>query len=212
MRRTLAIGIALAMATIVLIAVPLKVWAPAVSGITPKSGKVGHTAVIHGSGFKGAGVEIKFGEAKAEKVDINSDRVIRCTVPPKHPLDIFFNIDPVPVTVTIDGILVGEVQFSYKTQKPEPVITSFDPPFAVEGTEFTIMMYGTGLMTPQGRVPDRAFLIGPEVVEAAVFAESESVMGVEPSPFMPVGSYEILVSFSDGSGAVAEGLFEIVLL
>lgn len=210
MRRPRAIGMVLAMATIVLVAVPLEVWAPVVSGITPRSGKVGHTAVIHGDGLKGSSIVIKFGDAQAENVDVPSDRVIRCTVPPKHPLDIFFNIDPVPVTVTIDGILIGEAQFSYKTQKPEPAITSFDPQFAVEGTEFTIMMYGTGFMTPQGRVPDQAFLIGPEAVEAAVFAESESVMGVEPSPFMPVGSYEILISFSDGSGAVAEGLFEIV--
>jgi hypothetical protein len=212
MRKAVAIGVVLALATLVFIATPLKVWSPSIDMIKPEHGKAGHVTIIHGDGFTGANVEVKFGTAKADKADVISDKVIRTTVPPKHPLDIFFNVDPVPVMVTVDGVSIGEMPFSYKIQKPEPVITGFDPKFVVVGTEFTIMVYGTSFTTAQGRVPDQVFLIGPEVVEATILEcdACTCLMGVEPSPFYPTGYYEILISFSDGSGAVAEGYFEVI--
>lgn len=74
-----------------------------VDRITPRQGKAGNIATIHGTNLRGSTFDIKFGQAVATDARNpgNSSDVIKMAVPPRHPGDP--NI--AEVTVTIDGVL-----------------------------------------------------------------------------------------------------------
>ncbi len=203
MRRLIVIGLVLALVSVVFVAVPMNVGAATVDQITPSKGKVGKTAVIHGSELKGGTVVVKFGKSVAQDVTVLNDRTVKVTVPNRDALD----PNPVKVTVTVDGVpAMGDLEFYYDPPGPEPLITGFDPTEVMVGIPFSVMIVGTDFMTPQGRVPDQVFLFGPGIVMGWVVGGVTATGFVAEFPAVAfAGYYLIVVGFSDGSGASAEG-------
>lgn len=204
MKNRLAIFMALTLVTIVFASMPMNVNAARVDSITPSKGKVGHTAVVHGEGFKGGAVTVKFGSADLVPASVPTDKVAKITIPNKAATD----PDPVPVKLFVDDVLVpGDITFEYDPAGPEPMIIGYSPPSALIGEDFSIVVEGTDFMTPHGRVPDQIVLMGPDVIWGSVdfsTATDTSLAAGFPPAAIP-GDYEILVGFSDGSGASAEG-------
>lgn len=194
---------ALALFAMVLTVVPLNASAPSVRSITPSKGKVGNTAVIHGEGFQGGTVTVKFGSAAVQDMDIPNDKTIKVTIPNRDARD----PDPVTVTVTVNGVPAGESPFSYKIIGPEPQIISFVPLSVPAGIEFSLEIVGTDFTSAQGRMPDQVLLIGLETIWGWIIPESvtETSFATEFPATTLAGDYEIVVGFSDGSGASAEG-------
>ncbi|UCE28722.1 MAG: IPT/TIG domain-containing protein [Candidatus Bathyarchaeota archaeon] len=202
MRKAIAFGIALALVTMVFASTLTNAYAANVDSITPSKGKIGNVAVIHGNGLKGGAIKVKFGSADPVPATASSDKVGKCTIPNKHATD----PDPVPIKIFVDGVLVSDdLTFEYDPAGPEPMITDFTPPEVMIGTDFSIEIAGTNFMTPHGRIPDQIVLIGPEAIWGwhEVFSDT-GLTAKFPGATIP-GEYEIVVGFSDGSGASAEG-------
>ncbi len=117
-----------------------------VEKITPKNGKDGHTAVIHGKGFQGAtDIVVNFGTAPADMAEVpgNSDINIKVKVPAKNPAD----PNPVTVKVLIGGAPVGGNALAFEYLGiPAPTLP---PPFTApaeicEGVVATLN--GTGFL------------------------------------------------------------------
>ena len=207
MRKEIVAGMIIALIAIAFAVMPMNVDAPGSTSITPSKGKVGNVAVIHGTGFDGGAVTVTFGRAEAKDVKVPNNKTVKVTIPAKDVRD----PDPVPVKVTVDGVLAGEVPFSYKIIGPEPQITAFIPWGVPAGMEFDLEIVGTDFTTQQGRKPDQVLLVGPDTIWGSVIADSSTDTAFTAAfPLAAIiGSYEILVGFTDGSGASAEG-FEII--
>lgn len=199
MRKKIAVGLILALVTMTFAAIPMKVNAAEVTKITPSKGKVGNTAVIHGSALSGSGFVVKFGQSQVQDVKPLNDKAIRITIPNRHAID----ANPVKVTVTIDGNpATGDLEFLYDPSGPEPIIESVYPPEAEVGAIIGLTVIGTDFMTPQGRMPDQVFLFGPETIQGFVIGEATATsFNAEFPPAAIPGIYLIVVGFSDGSGA-----------
>lgn len=209
MRKAVVIVTILALVTMVFAALPMNVSAATVEKITPKQGKVNNMAVVHGSGFRGASVAVLFGSRPASDVKIpgNSDKQIACSIPSRDPLEPSMTVK---VTVLVDGVPAnGDLSFTYDPPGPEPTITDFNPKSVMAGTEFDMEITGTNFMTPHGRFPDQAALVGPDILWASIISYNDTYILVRgPPAFVPSPSYMILVCFPCGSAANAEG-FEI---
>lgn len=194
---------AMALSALVLTVMLRNVTAPSVRSITPSKGRVGNTAVIHGEGFRGATVAVKFGNATVQDMDIPNDKTIKVTIPTRDARD----PDPVLVTITVNGLPAGEAPFSYKIIGPEPHIGSFVPLSVPAEIAFSLEIMGTDFVSPQGRLPDQILLIGPETIWGWIVTGSitEASFTAEFPAATLAGDYEIVVGFSDGSGASAEG-------
>ena len=199
MRKAIAVGIVLALASMILAAVPMKVSASSVTRITPSKGKVGNTAVIHGSELTGSSVVVKFGQSEAQDVKPLNDKAIKVTIPNRHATD----PNPVKVTVTIDGAsATGDLEFLYDPPGPEPAIEGVDPSEAQVGTIIGVTVIGTDFTTPQGREPNQIFLFGPETIQGIIVGSSTATsFKAEIPPAAIPGVYLIVAGFNDGSGA-----------
>ncbi len=204
MRKAITIGMVLALFTVVFATVPVKVNAAVVRNLGPKRGKPGLPVNIIGEGFAGHGIQVKFGSAPASATAVN-DKVVRTEVPQKNLLD----PNPVKVTVFVDGAQVmGDIDFLYDPPGQQPIVAGFGPAIVPAETEFIITFFGTGFMTPHGRVPGQILLIGLDIVWGIVVASSEtdtSFSAVFPA-VIATGVYTIMLGFSDGSGTNVEGL------
>lgn len=207
-RKALAVGMALALVSMMFAVLPMKASAAHVDSITPSRGMVGKPAIIHGSGLKAGPVVVRFGSVPADEVEVLNDKTIKVTIPQKDARD----PDPLPVKVDVDGQPAGELLFSYKILGPAPVITDFDPLSVPASIEFSVDIMGADFTTPQGRKPYQLFLVsltGVAIIEGWVIPESvteTSLMAKFPAAIPD--EYSILVGFTDGSGANAEG-FEV---
>lgn len=206
MRKALAVGMALALVTVAFVAIPMKVNAPNITQITPSKGMVGKPTIIHGSQLKGNTVTVRFGEAEARDVKSLNDKAIKVTIPVKNALD----PDPLMVTVTVDGVSAGEIPFSYRIIGAEPVVKNFGPKQGKAGLPISVAVEGTDFTTPQGRKPYQVFLFGPETILGIIDDNTVTATSFT-TEFWPAtpGFYLIVVGFSDGSGASAEG-FEAI--
>jgi len=204
MRKAIVFAIALVLATIVVTAMPMNAIAAKFTSITPSKGKVGNAAVVHGEGFKGGAVTVKFGSADPVPAATPSDKVGKVKIPNKVATD----PNPVPVKIFIDEVLVpGDILFEYDPAGPEPAIGGFSPPSTLVGIEFSIEIVGTCFTTPHNRMPDQIVLIGPDAIWGWVVPDGvtdTSFMAEFPPVIIP-GIYEIIVGFNDGSGATADG-------
>jgi hypothetical protein len=169
--------------------------------ITPEKGKVGQNAVIHGAGFRGGSIDVKFGQNGSTQTVIGvNDNNIKVDVPNRNPQD----ANPVTVTVSEASVTIGSFLFEYKIPEPEPIITSFDPASAPVSTPFTVTLSGTDFTTAQGRFPDDAYLVsrtGPDVFRGSVESFTIDSAVVAFPPVGTPGDYTILVGFSDGAAA-----------
>lgn len=135
-----------------------------VDKITPKKGKVGHTAVLHGDGLGGGQIEVKFGRAQGGNPHNpgGSTQNIVVTVLTKDALD---SGSTVNVTVKIGGTAVGippaGISFDYNVPLPEPVITGVFASHDSATARLTATLTGTDFVTAQ-RQPDsdNAYLLG----------------------------------------------------
>lgn len=204
MRKAIAIGMVLALITMVFAAVPMKVSAPQVRGFAPKRGKSGGKINIIGKDLDELGTpKITFGSKEAVVTPVNP-QLIRAEVPSLSVLD----PNPVEVTITFDGEPpLGGLWFLYDPPGPEPIIKDFKPPMGLAWIPFSLELTGTSFMTPPGRVPNQIFLISPtDVIEGTVVAGSATDTSfIAEFPPAPAGDFEILVGFSDDSGASISG-------
>lgn len=210
MREAVAFGVVLALITIVFATVPMRVSAPIITKITPSKGMVGKPAIIHGTDLRGSTLVIKFGRSEAQEIESLNDKAIKVTIPNKDARD----PDPLTVTVTVDGVPAGEVPFSYKIIGAEPVVKNYGPKQGTAGLPVNIVIEGTDFTTPQGRKPDQIFLFGPDTIQGMVDATSVTaasfIAGFDLPPSAILGSYLVVIGFSDGSGVTAEGFFEVI--
>lgn len=203
MKKACAILMGLTLIAMAFAALPVEVNAPSTEKITPSKGKVGQTVVIHGSGLKSASTAVKFGSSPASNVEAVNNKTVKLTVPNRNALD----PNPVQVTVTVDGVpAAGDLLFFYDPPGPTPLITDFDPTTAEVGMPITIFICGTDFTTPQGRMPAQIFLFGPTTIEGIVVGSAtETNFTAEFPATTEKGVYLLIVGFSDGSGANAEG-------
>ncbi len=207
-RKALAIGMALALVSMMFVVLPMKASAAHVDSITPSRGMVGKPAIIHGSELKAGPVVVLFGSVPADEVHVLNDKTLKVTIPQKDARD----PDPLPVKVDVDGQPAGELLFSYKILGPAPVITDLDPSSVPASIEFSEGIMGTDFTTPQGRKPYQLFLVsvtGVEIIEGWVIPVSiTETRFMAKFPAATPDKYSILVGFTDGSGANVEG-FEV---
>jgi len=207
-RKALAIGMALALVSMMFVVLPMKASAAHVDSITPSRGMVGKPAIIHGSELKAGPVVVLFGSVPADEVHVLNDKTLKVTIPQKDARD----PDPLPVKVDVDGQPAGELLFSYKILGPAPVITDLDPSSVPASIEFSEGIMGTDFTTPKGRKPYQLFLVsvtGVEIIEGWVIPVSiTETRFMAKFPAATPDKYSILVGFTDGSGANVEG-FEV---
>lgn len=211
MRKALAIGMVFALATVALAYLPMNASAPEIRNFGPKKGKAGLPVNIHGNDFGSSNtVTVKFGSRDGIDTHVKNDQTIRTTVPERHALD----PQKVKITVVLDEVsIVEDWWFEYDPPGPEPVITDVEPAAGIpHAIPSLITIIGTSFATPegQGRVPTQIFLIGPVTVCGWIIPDSITDTSFTAEVLVPeIGIYEIVVGFSDGSGATAEG-FQII--
>jgi hypothetical protein len=181
--------------------------AATVNKITPGKGKVGNTAVVHGSGFSGGVVTVKFGRSLAHDVVVpgGADRLIRLKVPLRDALD----PNPVNVTVLVNGVPAegATLTFEYNPAGLQPVINSIDPSVVPPNVPFSVTVLGDNFTTNTGRAPSQVYLIQSDFVQQGFLSggHTGSAFSANFQPIGPLGFYELVVGFSDGSGASLYG-------
>jgi hypothetical protein len=185
--------------------------AQVVTRLDPPAGLVGNVITLLGSDLAGNELEVLFGGARASVIPISrgAERIIRVLVPNKvDPRD----PDTLAVTVSVDGVEgtdpAAPLFFTYSIPQPAPEITDFttgDPsqPRNVFADEpFVLTLTGSNFLLAR-RVPQRCIALRGERVEAEALMGSPS--DTSASCFFPglpiVEDYELLIAFSDGSGA-----------
>ena len=85
---------------------------PNVDMVRPDHGRAGHPTIIHGDGFQGQNVVVKFGSVMVPDgdVEILADPIIKVKVPPKAASD----ADTVDVKVSVGGADFGPFPFTYR--------------------------------------------------------------------------------------------------
>jgi len=198
------------------LAIAFVCWAPAgaapmVSRVSPAAGQVGNVVVLEGSGLAGDHLEVTFGRAAALTL-VNpggSDRVLRLLVPNKiDPRD----PDTVTVDVRVDGVEAivpsGGLRFTYSIPQPSPRISDYTtgdpahPKTVLAGLPFVVTLTGANFMLAR-RAPQRCIASGDDSQESEGVIGTSSDTGVVCSfPGLGMaGDYELLIAFSDGSGA-----------
>lgn len=180
---------------------------PIARTLTPKKGKVGNTAVVHGDALAGNPLEVKFGQAAANAGNPGGDAEnIKCDIPVKDPRD----PDTVTVTVKVGGVEAqypaGPLTFDYNIPQPAPTISDYK---AGDGTKsvkqnagFTLVLSGANFIIP-GRVPQRCIAVGGDTETSLNIVGTATATQVTfYFPGLSVaGDYSLVVGFSDGSGA-----------
>jgi len=188
-----------------------------IAKMTPNKGKVGNTAVMHGSELTGNLFEVRFGRAQATDAvnPGNSSENIKCTVPNRNAQD----PSPVNVTVKIDGVAVElppeGLKFEYNVPLPEAEIREVTG--IVYGTDLKLAVTLNGLnFVNSQREPDtdNIFLVDVNgrlrTVKGAILAGfTETRIQAEFSGVRP-GTFYVVAGFSDGAGATSPS-FEVKL-
>jgi len=198
------------------LAVAFVFWAPAgaapmVNRVSPAAGQVGNIVALEGSGLAGDHLEVTFGRAAALQLlnSGGSDRVLRLLVPNKvDPRD----PDTVTVGVKVDGVEAivpsGGLRFTYSIPQPSPGITDYttdnpaNPKTVSPDLPFVVTLTGANFMLAR-RVPQRCIARGDggQESEGVVGPSSDTSVSCSFPGVETVGDYELLIAFSDGSGA-----------
>jgi len=182
---------------------------PTSDRITPQSGQVGHTAVIHGDDLRGNAFEVRFGNALATEPRNpgGSSQNIKVSIPnkpsPSAP-------DVVTVTVKVDGVEAqypnGPLQFTYAIPQPLPIVSSYVPNQVDQNTGFVLTLTGSNFLTG-ARTPEKCLALalgGSQSLQESVNlvgTPTDSSVSFSFAGLTDAGGYKILVGFTDAAGA-----------
>jgi len=185
-----------------------------IDSLTPEKGKVGHTGVVHGTGFKGNNASVTFGTANkpADSVQITSDEVVKFKVPATDVAD----REPWDRTKCIVNVSVGAASksfiFQFDPPGTPPVLTSLDPANIPSSPTISTTARGADFTNNLGRVPDAVYLVeaglSGDIHAETISAQSFSVTfttGDERKSIPPLDvPYTVLVGFNDGSSVTGQ--------